>query len=1134
MKQLLNKLEKNSIIKSVINSVSKNNGICVFGLSKKEKIFMSALFSVPVLYVCGNSADCEIARNSFEKMGKKVVAIDECDLDLCFHRFEFGGKTYQRLNACFKFLNNDFDVAVIPASVLFEPFFDIQSFKNAQQKYFVNQDIELETLQKTLIKSGYIKTNSVEDKGQFSQRGDVIDVFPVNSEVPFRLHFFDTIIEKITSFNIKTQYSICSHNEIEICPNGFTVEDISNIVTKLKNNITEENGFDEAINMLESGHIFASNYNFFAAFLKKSNLLDYLPSDTVIVFDEPKQCFDLSENFIDNSLKNIKQNIEVNFLLKEHLNVPFGFEEVKRKLEQKSLLSFQVITTQNKWFATKQVYSIDTMPLVRSGGKLELIKDEIKNFLKNGYLVLICCGDEVLANNVSARLKNLNIECNLLSSVSSVEKGVANVLPVDCELGAVFVQDKLVVYGKEQLSLIKNKKPKSQQNVKFSEKFTTPVSGELVVHAVHGVGICEGVQQLSINGYTKDYVVITYKNNDKLYVPTEQMDMLGRYVGAEKNPPLNQLGTTQFEKTKERVKASVKKLAIDLLQLEKERKSLKGIVLKKDKELQDEFASNFPFQTTPDQQKAIDDVENDLCSGKIMDRLVVGDVGYGKTEVALRGAFQTVMNGKQVAVLAPTTVLCEQHFAAFSARMQSFGLVVKCLNRFRTAKEQKQIIEELKQGKVNVICGTHRLLSKDVEFFDLGLLILDEEQRFGVADKEKIKLLKKNVHVLALSATPIPRTLHMALVGIRDISVIETPPTDRLPVQTIVSEYSPVLLSNAINRELERKGQALIVYPRIDTIDEFASKVGTMLQKDVTFAVAHGRMDKDKLENIILSVFSGEVQVLIATTLIENGLNLPNANTLFVVEADKLGLSQLYQLRGRVGRSDKLAFAYLTYTNESKLSDASYKRLSTLMEFTALGSGFKIAMRDLEIRGAGSLLGKEQHGQMEKVGYDMYCKLLDMAVSELKGIKIEEPKPVKLEVEINANIPKSLVSSEEDRMNLYLLISSIKNKSDFENVQEKIQDSWGILPESVLGLMKVAYLKSLCERHNIERFVLNANKVNAVTSLDNADNILKLCKITKLANCSVYNKNNMAIIDFGFKNINMQKKWDLVFKILEQ
>ena len=715
----------------------------------------------------------------------------------------------------------------------------------------------------------------------------------------------------------------------------------------------------------------------------------YFDDDAIIVFDDTKSIYDSIKeeyNQFSNSYKSLKTTGDILLGQKNYL------QDVETALNfSKHKISFQQITTQNRLFTPTHVESYKSSAETSYFGNYELLAEEIKYYLQYDNTIIIFGGTRDASNYLFRFLQSKKFDVNLLENFSfykDIKNKQVNIICDNIAYGGIFVEAKLVVIGTEELH---KKSSKKQVNVESKQDvFTLPKAGDYVVHENFGIALCEGVQRLKFAGYEKDYVILKYDGGDKLYLPTEQMGLISLYVSPGKAPKLNKLGSKDFENTKSKVKSKLKELAFDLIQLYHERELLKGVKYEMDKNMFSMFENSFPYDETDDQILAVKDITNDMTSGKVMDRIVCGDVGYGKTEVALRAAFLASMNSKQTCILAPTTILSEQHFNTAKSRLENFGIRIECLNRFRTKSQQKNIIKRLKNGEIDVICGTHRLLSSDVEFKDLGLLVLDEEQRFGVGDKEKIKRLKSNVDVLTLSATPIPRTLHMGLVGIRDISLITTPPKGRLPVQTTVAEYNDALILSAINREIGRKGQVLIIYNRVETIYEFAHHISSILDPTIKIGVAHGQMDSQKLENEILKLYQGETQVLISTTLIENGIDLPSANTLIIIDADKLGLSQLYQLKGRVGRSKDLGYAYFTFKKDKALSEEAYKRLNAIMEFTELGSGFKIAMKDLEIRGCGNILGVEQSGHMAKVGYDMYCKILKQAVGEVKGEKQRE------------------------------------------------------------------------------------------------------------------------------------------------
>lgn len=598
-----------------------------------------------------------------------------------------------------------------------------------------------------------------------------------------------------------------------------------------------------------------------------------------------------------------------------------------------------------------------------------------------------------------------------------------------------------------------------------------PKVGDYVVHSFYGVGRCKDIVRLKLTHFEKDYFVLEYKNGALLYIPSEQTNLLSAYIGAE-NPNLNALGSSEWTRLKQKVKEDLKEVAISLAKIYKERQDKKGFKFVRDEELERQFSDAFEYELTPDQALAIADVDRDMESDKIMDRLICGDVGFGKTEVAFRAIFKAVYNGKQVAFLCPTTILSEQHFRSTKQRMKNFGLRIEILNRFKTEKQTREIYKRLEEGEIDILIGTHKILNENIRFKDLGLLVLDEEQRFGVKDKEKIKKMKTDIDVLTLSATPIPRTLHMSLTGIRDISVIATPPRDRLPIQTYVSPYSDQLLQDVVSRELSRNGKALVLFNRVAEIYQFRNHVASLLPQ-AKIGVAHGQMMEQELAKAINDLYEDKFNLFISTTLIENGVDLPTLNTLFVVDCDMLGLSQLYQIRGRIGRSDKLAYAYLTYNGGKVLTEDAYKRLEAIKEFRELGSGFKIAVRDLEIRGAGNILGKEQHGHMQKVGYDMYVRLLEEVTKELSGEKTHSEKEIKMELVLDAYISEEYIPSQEERIVFYNKISNIASKDAYEQVTAQLRESNGDLPVEVENLCKIAYLKNLASLFNVQKIKIN-------------------------------------------------------------
>ena len=733
-------------------------------------------------------------------------------------------------------------------------------------------------------------------------------------------------------------------------------------------------------------------------------------------------------------------------------------------------IALQTLPYQSEWFAPQAVHSFKTGAVSSYAASSEALAKDIKNWLRLGYETVIFAG----ADGVEPTRQKLAAEGVYVTCEDRLQPNAADalVLPIGIEKGFVSHTNKLAVIGTRDIGrgLNSQKLHKSRK-----QAFLSVEKGDYVVHDVHGIGLCEGIEQrLTPSGETMDYIVVLYKGGDKLYVPVDASNLLSRYSGGE-NPTLSRIGGEDFAKVKNKVRNSVRQMSINLLQLYAEREKKRGFRYHIDEFLEEEFQQYFPYKATEDQLRCQREIQKDLTSDKIMDRLLVGDVGYGKTEVAMRAAFDVVSNGYQVAVLAPTTILTEQHLKTFSERMSHFDIRVACLNRFRSPDEQRRILKAVADGSVDIIIGTHRMLSKDVAFNRLGLLILDEEQRFGVEHKEKIKALKTNVDVLTMSATPIPRTLHMALSGIRDISTITTPPVERIAVETFVVEENDALTVDVITRELARGGQVFCIYNRVQGIESYARRLSELMP-NVRFTVAHGQMDEAELEDAVMTFADGKSDVLVCTTIIENGIDIPNVNTLIVVDADRLGLSQLYQLRGRVGRSNRLAYAYFTYRRDKILSEEAYKRLSSITEYSELGSGFKIAMKDLEIRGAGNILGREQHGHIMKVGYDMYARLLKETVDELKGLPPEQKPVAELQIDIDAYAPEGYIPLQTDRMDFYRRLSDCASTEELAALKAQLTDIYGACPKPVLNLFDVAQLKLLAGGAGVSKVVVRPSR----------------------------------------------------------
>lgn len=711
------------------------------------------------------------------------------------------------------------------------------------------------------------------------------------------------------------------------------------------------------------------------------------------------------------------------------------------------------------------------------------LKQDIYDFRHMHQAIILFAGNERFKKNIESFLTENGFSYKDYQMGMPLENEVIYISPLAMPFSFSFLKEHVVAIGCDSLF--------RTQTSSFSKSkhslFYLPKLGEYVVHTFHGIGKCIRIERLKISDVEKDYFVIEYKKGDILYLPSEEANTISAYVGSEEQPKLSALGGAEFNRLKDRVRASIKEMAISLVEIYKERQSAKGYAFSRDEALEKRFADGFGYPETPDQIKAIADIDRDMESSRLMERLICGDVGFGKTEVALRGAFKCIYNGKQVAFLCPTTILSEQHYRTAKERFAEFGVRVEVINRFRTASQVKDILSRLEEGRVDMIIGTHRLLSEDVKYKDLGLLILDEEQRFGVEHKEKIKDKSRTIDVLTLSATPIPRTLNMSLSGIRDISIIETPPRERLPIQTYVAEENDQLIKDVISRELARGGQAFIVYNRVESIEEFASYIRNLLP-DAKVGVAHGQMSERVLEGVIARLYDGEYNILIATTLIENGINLPSANTMVVIDSDRLGLSQLYQIRGRIGRSDKLSYAYLTYHKDKVLTPEAYKRLEAIKEFSQLGSGFKIAMRDLELRGAGNIFGKEQHGHIAKVGYDMFVKLLDEQVKEIKGEKIKKRSNVKLEINLSAFISEDYIEDGSQRVLYYSKISEISSEEEKKEMLASLEDGFGPVSQEIVNLCDFALLRNMAGEFGVKRIVIN--KLEMMVELEKREDII--------------------------------------------
>lgn len=899
----------------------------------------------------------------------------------------------------------------------------LEKIRESLLHYRNDSVLNLDAMKVRLVALGYERVGQVELPGQFSIRGGIIDIYPLTEENPLRLELWDDEIDSIRSFDVQSQRSLENLEEITIYP----------AVEKM----------DETA---------------------KTTFLDYFPEQQTLVFlDEPnrltERAQEVEEEFRQSCIHREERGEQ---RLPENWLCEYG--SLQKTLNGRNCISLCALEPRQSGWKVTDKFSLTVKSVSSYNGSFELLVKDLRAYKKQGYQIVLLSGSRTRAERLAKDLQNEGLSAFYGQDPErELHPGEIMVVYGNAAKGFEYPLIKFAVmtesdiFGREQ----KKKKKKKAYSGKHIRDFSELSIGDYVVHERHGLGIYRGMEKVEVDKVVKDYIKIEYRGGSNLYILATQLDALQKYAGSDsdKVPKLNKLGTQEWNRTKTKVRGAVKNIAKELVELYASRQEKEGYVCGPDTVWQKEFEEMFPYEETEDQLAAIEDTKKDMESTKIMDRLVCGDVGYGKTEIALRAAFKAVQESRQVVYLVPTTILAQQHYNTFVQRMKDFPVRVDLLCRFRTPAQQKKTIEDLKKGMVDIIIGTHRALSADVKFKNLGLLIIDEEQRFGVTHKEKIKQMKKDVDVLTLTATPIPRTLHMSLIGIRDMSVLEEPPIDRMPIQTYVMEYDEETVREAIGRELRRGGQVYYVYNRVTDIAEMALKIAKLVP-DARVEFAHGQMSERELEQVMYQFINGEIDVLVSTTIIETGLDISNVNTMIIHDSDRYGLSQLYQLRGRIGRSNRTAYAFLMYRRNTVLKETAEKRLAAIREYTDLGSGFKIAMRDLELRGAGNLLGAQQHGHMNAVGYDLYCKMLNEAVKEEKGIHTMEDFETAIDLSMDAFIPDSYITNEFQKLDIYKRIAGIENQQDYDDMLEELLDRFGEAPKAVLNLLSIARLKA--------------------------------------------------------------------------
>lgn len=1010
-------------------------------------------------------------------------------------------------------------IYIVPYSGINKIICSKEDFTKAIITIEVGQTIDIENFIKKLINIGYERTELVTKAGEICVRGGIVDIYPMTEDNPIRIELFDDEIDSIRIFDNISQRSLSNLSSITITPvremiineDQFELAELQlkALMKEYMYSVKDEHHKEKLLENISweieqlNQKVYFSGISKYTELMnnKYSTLLDYINEEHIIIFDEVKRVYESAKVDEEEIIEWKKSLLEQARYLPQ-LKIYNTYEDVMMSINNQVIyLSTLLRKTPNT--SPQNIININCYNMQNFHGQINYLKTEMERWGNNKTHIIFLAADKERAKRLQRVLEDYGVDINIVSEATQVLPQNPVIIIGNLQTGFELPSIHLSVITEIEIFSNKPKKSKTVKKETSHERiksYTDLKIGDYVVHVNHGIGVYIGIETLVINDINKDYLHLKYANNDKLYVPIEQIDLVQKYVGKEGlKPKIYSLSGNEWNRVKNKVKSSVKDIALDLIKLYSERESLKGYPFQPDSEYHSEFAALFQYNETIDQLKAIEDIRQDMEKEKPMDRLLCGDVGYGKTEVAIRAAFKAVFSGKQVAILVPTTILAQQHFSTFSERFIDYPIKVEVISRFRTKNEQKKIISELKDGSVDIVIGTHRILSKDVSFKDLGLLIIDEEQRFGVRHKERIKELRINVDVLTLTATPIPRTLHMSMLGVRDFSIIETPPENRFPIQTYVLEYNNVLVREAIEREIARGGQVYFLYNQVKSIHQMANQIKTLIP-EAEVAVAHGQMAESELENIMFNFLEGEYDILVSTTIIETGVDIPNVNTLIIYDADKMGLSQLYQLRGRVGRSNRIAYAYFTYQRDKVLTEVAENRLSAIKEFTELGSGYKIAMRDLAIRGAGNLLGAQQHGFIASVGFDLYNQLLKDTITELKGGEKEKVKfEPQIELEIEAYIPNEYINDSIQKIEIYKKFTNIRNEEELSDLKDELLDRFGDFSQPINNLIMISNIKSYAYKYKIESILQKKNEI-IITPSFSQNKIIDGYKLFKLTN----------------------------------
>ena len=1084
MNTILGELGKNPKFCEYIKTIeSKKSPIVISGLTD---VGMTQMISAtrefakrPILVITYNEIQAQKILKDIKYFTDKVYYLPKKEIVTYDYVAESKDLPYERIETLNKMQEMRTGVVITTIEAVLQKMISKKALYKNTLNFKVGDSENLETIKQKLVELGYVRCDLIEGRGQFSVRGGIVDI-SVNEKEGVRLEFWGDEIDSIRYFNVVSQRSTENIDKITIYPaHEYILEsNIEDVITNVRNTIYSEKlqeTIEQDIELIKAGNYISKIDRYLNSFYtEQDTILDYITDKYLVFLDEQSKIEQRTINVNKDSQNIIQLLIDKEKIVPEALKNICNFNQFEDKLNDKQIIYIEKLDNEVKIQAEKYKWIYKERNFSKS--EIEILFKELLKAQEEKKRIYILAETKEKAKKICSLLNEKEIinkyEENLNQTI--IVKNTESLVTISVgKLSSgfeCFDTNQLVITSQE---LIEGEKRKTYKSSAFKEGekvvFADLKIGDYVVHKNYGIGIFIGVNTITADGTTKDYIKLKYYGDDVLYVPTNQLDSVRKYVGGDEGGlKVNKLGTKEWLNTKAKVKKNLRQVAKELIELYAKREKSKGYAFPADTPWQTQFEDSFPYQETDDQLRCIDEVKKDMENSKPMDRLLCGDVGYGKTEVAIRAAFKAVMGGKQVAYLAPTTVLAEQQYKEFKERMTNFGIRVEVLNRFKTKKQQTEIINKLKLGEVDIVVGTHRILSKDVEFKDLGLLIIDEEHRFGVKDKEKIKQYKATIDVLTMTATPIPRTLHMSIVGVRDMSVIYEPPYNRKPVQTYVLEYDQEVIKEAITRELERNGQVFYLFNNVERIIQKADEISNLVP-EAKVVYAHGQMTGHEIENIMEEFIEGKTNVLVCTTILESGIDIPNANTIIVENADRMGLAQLYQIRGRVGRSDRQGYAYITYKRDKLLSEIADKRLKAIKEFTEFGSGFKIAMRDLEIRGAGSLLGEIQSGHLEQVGYDTYCNLLDEVVKEMQGEEVKPEIDVQIDLDATCYIPDEYISDSSQKIEIYQDIALCKNEEDIQNVIDEMIDRFGNMPSEIENLIEIARIKILCKKLNISK-----------------------------------------------------------------